>query len=511
VTRRGWAGAILLAWVVSLGWLMKRELFPPTGARLAEAALSVPPGASYYRLDVAGQQVGFASSTIDTLGTSIRVTDILVLQVPALGVLHRTTVLSRATLSRALRLEGVDVKFAGEPGRFAARGAVTGDSVLRLTLLITTDSATTRVPLAQSIVLPTVVPLRLAFGGELKRGRTYTLATFDPVLLEQSQVRVTVAAETTLVVPDSAGYDSTAMAWVPVRFDTVRAFRIEEESGGAKTSAWVDAQGHIVRTESPVGFTMARSAFELAYENFRHRDSTRAARASAEPGPGDVIPTTAIAARAPQRPDLVSALRVRLFGATPSAAALGSEAQRLVGDTLVVRRASAAAMLAHYRLPARDSALAPFLTPAPLIESDDPRIQAQARLILAHERDPARAARLIHDWVSAHVERQVTPGPPSAVRVLAARRGDCNEHTVLYVALARAAGLPARSVAGLVYLAGRFYYHAWPEVWLGDWVAVDPTLNQAPADAAHVRFVVGGLARQADLVRLIGGLKLEVL
>src|SRR5712692_9888282 len=469
VTRRGWAGAILLAWVVSLGWLMKRELFPPTGARLAEAALSVPPGATYYRLDVAGQQVGFASSTIDTLGTSIRVTDILVLQVPALGVLHRTTVLSRATLSRALRLEGVDVKFAGEPGRFAARGAVTGDSVLRLTLLTTTDSATTRVPLAQSIVLPTVVPLRLAFGGELKRGRTYTLATFDPVLLEQSQVRVTVAAETTLVVPDSAGYDSTAMAWVPVRFDTVRAFRIEEESGGAKTSAWVDAQGHIVRTESPVGFTMARSAFELAYENFRHRDTTRAARASAEPGPGDVIPTTAIAARAPQRPDLVSALRVRLFGATPSAAALGSEAQRLVGDTLV------------------------------------------ARLILAHERDPARAARLIHDWVSAHVERQVTPGPPSAVRVLAARRGDCNEHTVLYVALARAAGLPARSVAGLVYLGGRFYYHAWSEVWLGDWVAVDPTLNQAPADAAHVRFVVGGLARQADLVRLIGGLKLEVL
>jgi transglutaminase-like putative cysteine protease len=168
-------------------------------------------------------------------------------------------------------------------------------------------------------------------------------------------------------------------------------------------------------------------------------------------------------------------------------------------------------MLAHYRLPARDSALAPFLTPAPLIESDDPRIQAQARLILAHERDPARAARLIHDWVSAHVERQVTPGPPSAVRVLAARRGDCNEHTVLYVALARAAGLPARSVAGLVYLGGRFYYHAWPEVWLGDWVAVDPTLNQAPADAAHVRFVVGGLARQADLVRLIGALKLEVL
>jgi len=95
--------------------------------------------------------------------------------------------------------------------------------------------------------------------------------------------------------------------------------------------------------------------------------------------------------------------------------------------------------------------------------------------------------------------------------VLAARRGDCNEHTVLYVALARAAGLPARAAAGLVHLDGRFYYHAWPEVWLGDWVAVDPTLDQFPADATHLRFVVGGLARQVELVRMIGKLKLEVL
>jgi transglutaminase-like putative cysteine protease len=97
------------------------------------------------------------------------------------------------------------------------------------------------------------------------------------------------------------------------------------------------------------------------------------------------------------------------------------------------------------------------------------------------------------------------------VRVLETRSGDCNERTVLYVALARAAGLPARPVAGLLYRGGRFYYHAWPEVYLGDWVAVDPTLNEFPADAAHVRFVVGGLARQAQLVRLIGSLKLEVL
>ena len=59
--------------------------------------------------------------------------------------------------------------------------------------------------------------------------------------------------------------------------------------------------------------------------------------------------------------------------------------------------------------------------------------------------------------------------------------------------MARALGLPARVAVGLVYLRGAFYYHAWPEVYvaqsptLGQWLPVDPTLNQFPADATHVR------------------------
>src|SRR5256886_14931289 len=142
-----------------------------------------------------------------------------------------------------------------------------------------------------------------------------------------------------------------------------------------------------------------------------------------------------------------------------------------------------------------------YLSPEPWIESEEARIQAQARLIVGREADPARVARLIHDWVATHVEPKVVAGSAGAVRVLETRSGDCNERTVLYVALARAAGLPARPVAGLIYRGGRFYYHAWPEGYLGDSVAVDPTLDQFPADAAHVRFVGGGLAPHAEPVR----------
>jgi transglutaminase-like putative cysteine protease len=511
LTRRTWAWAFLGAWIVSLGWLVKRQLFLPAGARLAEAALSVPPGAAYYRLTLGGQQVGFASATIDTTTTGIVVSDLLVLRVAAAGALHRTAALTRATLSRALRLESLDAKFEGDPGRFAASGVVSGDTLLTMTVVSPRDSGTTHVPLTRPIVVPTVLPLHLAFGGELRPGRTYTSGVFDPVLLTERQVQVTVATESTFVVADSAGYDSTAMAWVPVRFDTVRAFRIAQTEGGVTTAVWIDGQGRVVRAESPAGFTVERTAFEIAYQNFRHRDTTGLARASASPAPGAVVATTALAARAAVGHDIASLLRVRLSGVAVAKFVLTSGRQRLTGDTLEVRRETAAQLAARYQLPARDPALRPFLVPAPLIQSDDPRIQAQARLIVGRERDPGQAARLIGTWVSAHVDRQGGADVPSATRVLEQRRGDCNEHTVLYVALARAVGLPARTAAGLVYLGGRFYYHAWPEVYLGDWVAADPTLGQVPADAAHLRFATGGLARQADLIRLVGSLKLEVL
>src|SRR5205814_2129834 len=92
-------------------------------------------------------------------------------------------------------------------------------------------------------------------------------------------------------------------------------------------------------------------------------------------------------------------------------------------------------------------------------------------------RDPSVVARRINAWVYDSLRPVVTIGIPSALHVLRTRRGDCNEHTQLFVALARAAGIPARSVAGLAYVDGKFYYHAWPEVLLRGWVAVDPTFG----------------------------------
>jgi hypothetical protein len=53
-------------------------------------------------------------------------------------------------------------------------------------------------------------------------------------------------------------------------------------------------------------------------------------------------------------------------------------------------------------------------------------------------------------------------------------------------------------------------------VYLGDgerglWLPVDPTLNQFPADATHIRLARGGLDRQAALLGVIGRARMQVL
>jgi Transglutaminase-like superfamily len=513
VTRQRWAVVILAAWAVCLAWLVKRELFRTTAQRLAEAAIAVPPGTVFYRIDLAGQQVGFASTTVDTVGSALSISDVLLLEFPLMGRMHRTRARSRAVVNRALHLQTLDVMFDGDEGQSLAHSVVQGDTVLRVTFVSVRDSQSARIRLREPIVLTTLLPLRLAFGGTLKQGRKSAARVFDPLEMAERDVNVTIAAESTLVVPDSAGFDSTTMTWTAAHFDTVRTFRIEERSDGLTTDAWIDAQGHVVRMTGPVGLTMERTEYEISYQNFRHRDVRRVLRGNTQPGPGTIIPATVLAAGValPLPSRARSGYRAVLTGADLSALTLTGGRQERAGDTLIVRREADTALAAAYRLPARDSTLTPWLAAQPLIQSADPRIRTVAHDIVGDESDPARAAAHLTHWVAGHVRKEATAGLPNAVRVLGERRGDCNELTVLYVALARAAGLPARTVAGLLDVGGRFYYHAWPEVYLGSWVAVDPLLDQFPADAGHLRFMVGGLARHTQLIRFLGRTKIEAL
>ncbi len=89
-----------------------------------------------------------------------------------------------------------------------------------------------------------------------------------------------------------------------------------------------------------------------------------------------------------------------------------------------------------------------YLSPEPFIESDDPAIVAEAEAAVRGITGVRARAERLTRHVNAMLEKKPTVSLPSARDVLRTRIGDCNEHTALYVALARAVGIPARIAVG---------------------------------------------------------------
>lgn len=502
---------VLALWIAGLGVLVRRELFRPPLERLADAGMRVTPGAQYYAVLQRGQQIGFASSTVDTTEGDITVVDYLVADLPIAGKLHRASARSSARLSRTLRVSSFTLDVDADLTPIKVSGRVTGDTmVLVLGGMRGVPVDTQRIALQGPVLLPTLVPLAVALGEQPKVGDSFTLPVFDPVAMAPRDTKVSVAAESSFVLHDTSVVNPATKRWEGALPDTVRAWRLSTSNGGRTGfEGWVDEQGRIVRVSELLGLTLEARPYEVAFQNWKIDEAARGESVTAD---RDIYETTAISARKPLRSNLRQ-LRVALSGVDLTGFDVKGYRQRLVGDTLTITREDSSALRARYRLPAggRSGAMALFLDAEPLLEVRNPEIQHLARRLRGAETDPRVVAERINRWVYDSLRKEITVGVPSAVATLHARVGDCNEHTQLYVALARAAGIPSRVAAGLTYLDGKFYYHAWPEVWLENWVAVDPTFGQFPADASHLRFTVGGLGRQADLLGLMGALHIDVL
>jgi transglutaminase-like putative cysteine protease len=150
-----------------------------------------------------------------------------------------------------------------------------------------------------------------------------------------------------------------------------------------------------------------------------------------------------------------------------------------------------------------------LLAATPEVDADNPGLRRLAAEVVGGEKGVyAASARLVR-WVHDHLDKVYGQSRDKASEVLSSGKGDCTEHSLLFVALARAAGIPARGVYGLVYASygdgvPALYWHAWAEVRSGkEWIAVDPTFGQPVADATHIAL---GRGDRVDAVALLGGL-----
>lgn len=472
--------AVLLFWFVMLGLLVHRSYIKPSAVIALDVITEegLRTGDEWFGIYQQGRKIGYARSRVTLEGTAYHLSEESELDILVLDTVQRVRTVINSYASKNFQLQYFDFTLRSNVSSMEIKGAVVKKE---LVLDITTGGQVRkeRIKLAETPYLsPNVKPALVLMG--LVPGRTYRFPLFSPVTMSTEDAFITVESRETIKV---GGRN------VPV-------YRLKESFQGMETASWISGEGETIKEVSPLGYTLLR-------------ESPEEAKKLDKQGPAvDVISLTMIPSDPVPNPGNVTFLKAKLSHVSLQPFQLDGGRQKLTGDVIEVRTGPPQR---SYPLPAREQELQEYLRTGPLVQSDDPAIRDRSFRILGKERDAAAAAKKLNEWVYEAIQKKPVVSIPSAVEVLKQKVGDCNEHTTLYAALARAAGLPVRMAAGIVYMETGFFYHAWPEVWLGEWVAVDPTFNQFPADATHVRFVTGSLDRQTDIMRLVGKLKVDVL
>jgi hypothetical protein len=327
------------------------------------------------------------------------------------------------------------------------------------------------IPLSEPVHFASTLRPRLAAAWP-EAGARFTHQVLSPTSLRYEPVRVRVVGHETI--------------------DGVETLRIVEESQGLETRAWIDRQGRALKEEGGLGFTLRREPEAVAKSGVDRGNRVDLVATTRVPFEGTIAD-----------PRALDHLAVRVTGEAADRIPDAPPRQRVQGDVIRITRED--------KLPVATTAaddLDRWRAPSPFVESDDAGIVARAKAIVGNAASPEEKVRRVLAWVTENVEREPSLTIPSARDVLRSRRGDCNEHAVLVAALVRAAGVPARVVAGIAYANDGFYYHAWNEVWLDRWVSVDAVFDQMPADATHVKLIEGGPEKHARIAEVVGRLAL---
>ncbi|MGL4555594.1 MAG: transglutaminase-like domain-containing protein, partial [Gemmataceae bacterium] len=149
----------------------------------------------------------------------------------------------------------------------------------------------------------------------------------------------------------------------------------------------------------------------------------------------------------------------------------------------------------------------------PRIQCDEKAIREKAEEAVGDEKDPLKRARRLARWVYKALKKSYSDNAETSLEVLQHKAGDCTEHALLYVALCRSLGIPAREVGGLAYVRGSkpmLGWHAWAEVHDGhQWISVDPTWDQFYVDGTHLKLSEG--SRDNAWANLAGKVRVKVL
>ena len=494
-TRKIVVVAILLFWLATLAWLVFYEAFPgllerSVGGYRAILSQGVMVMDQWMKITFQGKPIGYSHTSVGANdadgGREYQVNNQTVLDLDVMGVERRISIVSQSVVDGAYRLQTFSFLLSSTGYSIEVRGERKHGQTYAVTVRGAAATQRTEITIPADAVLYS--PMTEMMLKSLAPGKQVTLRIFNPVSL--SAENIVIRALRREAITNRARNVETSVVSALV--------------DGMETFSWIGPDGAVLRQETSFGWNMESCEAQEAL-----RAGSGHGKLDADMLTSLAVPVSGAFSRLPK----ARAATLRLTGATLEREYLESQRQSVLSitGTVATIRVQADALPTH--APASGASatnLAPWLASTLFVQADDSRMIDKARQITAGTADPAEAALAIYNWVYVNVTKTPTVSLPSALDVLLHPEGDCNEHTYLFVGLARAVGIPAKIRVGLTLHNGLFYYHAWPSVDLGRWVDMDPTLGQPAVGADHISLFEGELPEQMRLMGVLGRLKVEV-
>jgi transglutaminase-like putative cysteine protease len=361
-----------------------------------------------------------------------------------------------------------------EGGRTSIEEVTWTGSGYHVLMRVGQDGAQTRtIPSAKPVFLDAEAFLSLrAQAGTLARGAKLSFKCLD--------TRTRRVVEVPLLV---LGPETIQGAGGPV--DCVRV-RERDPRSGTSTTYWLDRQGAFVRLSDDQG-NRTQHAGAIKAMRMPDRPATFSITVPSEPPlprvfNADALAVTIHLAPAPHR-------AMPEFPASPWSKVLGVVGNQQTGFVVCARLTAYDRSTPPTKLPADPKAFASDLESTPLMPVKDPRLTREARRVIGETTDMRTAAYKLARHVHNTLAKQ-SPAVASttALEILRERKGDCSEHCVLFVALCRSVGIPARRASGFVNIGSNWGAHDWAEIWVGKWIGADPTTGEVGTKARYLFF-----------------------
>ncbi|XOF34247.1 MAG: transglutaminase-like domain-containing protein [Candidatus Electrothrix sp. YB6] len=480
-------------WLALLFLLVQQDFLVPTLQDEERAALIRAKYEQYYGVHLYDRRIGYVLEDFrprEDGGYRVRQKSSLRLKV--LNSVQPVSMELNAQLDSSLRLQIFAFTFSSPFYSTTAEGRVQGNTVH-----FTLQTSGTTISDAVTLQTPPLLPLHQR--GYLlnklpEKGDKLKIPFFDPLTLADQESVIT--------------YKGKNKRLISGRVHKLHHFM--QSYAGMQINFWLDDEGKVIKEKSPTGFVFLA---EPKFKAMNIRD-----------GGEELLSAVAVQYSGELLPEKTEVARYHLQFPEEAEVNLEGGRQQVVdgggnGSTVLLAQETFPPLSESD--PPDDSGIKgenscaadeTALRPSRYVQADDPYIVEKAKEIVGATADPANQAALLAKWVYQNIEKRPVIGLPDARSTLESGRGDCNEHAALFAALARSLQIPTVIAAGVTLQNNAFYYHAWNEICInGQWISLDTTVNQLPADLYHIRFTHGDLRGQLSIGGLIGKLQIEIL